>query len=161
MFDRAKRSRAEIVYVSERGRERERWRYGPPANGPPLRVVAQGLGNPCRHCLQLIREGDEKLVLAYRPFDHAQPYAETGPVFLHAADCPRYEADALPAWFAHLTPALVRGYSAEDWIVYETGRVVPGTELADTCRSLLARDDVAYVHIRSKFNCFQARVERG
>ena len=55
----------------------------------------------------------------------------------------------------------MRGYSAEDWIVYETGRVVPGTELADTCRSLLGRDDVAYVHIRSKFNCFQARVERG
>lgn len=134
---------------------------GPDAHGQPaLRAVAQGLGNPCRHCLQLIREGDEKLVLAYRPFGHAQPYAETGPVFLHAADCPRYEADTLPAWFAHLTPALVRGYSAEDWIVYETGQVVPGTELADACRAILARDDVAYVHIRSKFNCFQARVER-
>lgn len=135
---------------------------GPDAHGQPALVAtAEGSGNPCRHCLGLIREGDRKLVLAYRPFGHAQPYAETGPIFLHADDCTRYEADALPAWFAHLTPALVRGYGANDWIVYETGRVVPGTELADACRAILAREDVAYVHIRSKFNCFQARVERG
>jgi len=128
---------------------------------PPLIAVSQGLGNPCRHCLQLIAEGDTKLVLAYRPFSKPQPYAETGPIFLHHADCERYEADRLPAWFAHLAPALVRGYGADDWIVYETGRVVPGTELAQACRDILAREDVAYVHIRSKFNCFQCRVERG
>jgi len=99
-------------------------------------------------------------VLAYRPFGAPQPYAETGPVFLHQASCERYEADNLPAWFAHLALALVRGYDANDWIVYETGRVVPGRELADACRDILARTDVAYVHIRSKFNCFQCRVER-
>ena len=135
---------------------------GPDAHGQaPLSAVARGLGNPCRHCLQLIADGDTKLVLAYRPFGAPQPYAETGPVFLHQADCERYEADALPAWFAHLAPALVRGYAANDWIVYETGRVMPGAELADACRAILAREDVAYVHIRSKFNCFQCRVERG
>lgn len=127
---------------------------------PPLAQPSSGLGNPCRHCLQLIAPGDTKLVLAYRPFDTAQPYAETGPVFLHQDDCERYEADALPAWFAHLAPALVRGYDVNDWIVYETGRVVPGAELAQACRDILARPDVAYVHIRSKFNCFQCRVER-
>jgi len=128
---------------------------------PPLAAVAQGPGNPCRHCLQLIHEGDTKLVLAYRPFSEPQPYAETGPIFLHQSACERYEADTLPTWFAYLAPALVRGYGADDWIVYETGRVVPGAELADACRAILARDDVAYVHIRSKFNCFQCRVERG
>jgi hypothetical protein len=134
---------------------------GPDAHGqPPLSIVAEGLANPCRHCLQLIAEGDRKLVLAYRPFGAPQPYAETGPIFLHAADCPRYDAHELPAWFAFLSPALVRGYDARDWIVYETGQVVPGAALADTCRALLAREDVAYVHIRSKFNCFQCSVER-
>lgn len=135
---------------------------GPDAHGQtPLKATAHGLGNPCRHCLNLIAEGDTKLILAYRPFDHTQPYAETGPIFLHATCCERYEAEALPAWFTHLAPALVRGYDAKDWIVYETGRVVPGHELADACRAILAREDVAYVHIRSKFNCFQCRVERG
>ena len=90
-----------------------------------------------------------------------QPYAETGQILLHATNCGRYEAGTSPAWFAHLAPALVRGYDAKDWIVYETGQVVPGQDVADACRAILAREDVAYVHIRSKFNCFQCRVERG
>lgn len=134
---------------------------GADANGQPaIRRAAQGLANPCRHCLQLIPEGEQKLVLAYRPFERTQPYAEVGPVFLHAGECPRYEADALPAWFAYLTPAVIRGYDQDDWINYETGAVVPGPELTATCQRILADPDVAYVHIRSKFNCFQCRVDR-
>lgn len=138
------------------------WRAGgPDAHGQrPLSMPAQGTGNPCRHCLGLIAEGQGKLVLAHRPFGHAQPYAETGPIFVHQAGCARYEAEALPGWMAFLQPALVRGYGEDDWIRYETGRVVPGGELEAACRQILADPAVAYVHIRSKFNCFQCRVER-
>jgi len=136
-------------------------RGGPDANGQPaLRRHAQGTMNPCRHCLQLIREGDETLVLSWRPFDDLQPYAEAGPIFLHAGDCPRYASDRLPSWFAHLQPALLRGYGADDWIRYDTGQVLPGTELDPACRTLLQDSDVAYVHVRSKFNCFLCRVVR-
>ena len=47
---------------------------GPDANGQaPLRMAAHGLSNPCRHCLDLIAEGDEMLVLAHRPFSRLQP----------------------------------------------------------------------------------------
>ena len=134
---------------------------GPDANGrPPLRRVAEGVANPCRHCLGLIAEGDEKLVLGYRPFPALQPYAETGPVFLHARACARYEAGVLPAWFDFLDPALVRGYDADDWILYETGAVVRGPELRVACERILADAAVAYVHVRSKFGCFQCRVDR-
>lgn len=126
----------------------------------PLRRTAQGQGNPCRHCLQLIEEGEEKLVLAYRPFEEPQAYAEVGPIFLHARECPHYEAAQLPAWFAYLSPALVRGYDAQDWIVYETGTVVDGAALTSTCERIFAHPEVAYIHIRSKFNCFQCRVDR-
>ncbi len=128
---------------------------------PALRRIAQGMMNPCRHCLQLIDDGDEMLVFSYRPFDQAQPYAETGPVFLHAAECQRYDSDRLPPWFAYMTPAVIRGYGSDDWIKYETGAVVPGGDLTATCHKILADPDVAYVHIRSKFNCFQCRVDRG
>lgn len=135
---------------------------GPDANGQaPLRRRAEGLANPCRHCLGLIAEGDEKLVLAWRPFGAAQPYAETGPIFLHASACDRYEGDRLPDWFPFLQPAVVRGYDADDWILYETGQVVPGEQLDGACRSILSDPGVAYVHVRSKFNCFQCRVDRG
>jgi hypothetical protein len=118
------------------------------------------MANPCRHCLQLIADGDEKLVLSYRPFPEAQPYAETGPIFLHKHECAHYEAERLPAWFAFLTPAIIRGYGQDDWIKYETGEVVSGGDLAATCHTILSNPDVAYVHIRSKFNCFQCRVDR-
>src|SRR5882762_5783410 len=137
-------------------------RGGPDANGQPaLLRVAEGWANPCRHCLGLIVEGDEKLVLAYRPFDELQPYAETGPIFLHKSSCDRYESESLPAWFDYLDPAIVRGYGDDHWIRYDTGNVVPGTELTTACRSILGDATVAYVHVRSKFNCFQCRVERG
>lgn len=131
------------------------------ANGQPaVTAVAHGGSNPCRHCLRLIAEGDQKLVLAHRPFDRLQPYAEVGPIFLHADACERYESDKLPLWFAYLQPAVIRGYDQQDWIRYDTGHVVPGGELAEACEKILSNSQVAYVHIRSKFNCFQCRVDR-
>lgn len=127
---------------------------------PPVRRVAQGLMNPCRHCLQLIADGDEKLILSYRPFAEIQPYAEVGPIFLHAGACTHYESDRLPDWFAYMEPAVIRGYGRDDWIKYETGAVVSGKDLTARCHKILADPDVAYVHIRSKFNCFQCHVTR-
>ncbi len=143
--------------------EVERIRHGgPDANGQrAVTRLAEGVANPCRHCLALISEGDEKLVLAYRPFDSLQPYAESGPIFLHATACDRYESDCLPAWFDFMDPAIIRGYGSDDWIRYETGDVVRGAALTAACQRILADATVAYVHIRSKFNCFQCRVDRG
>ena len=136
-------------------------RGAPDANGQPALVrIAEGWANPCRHCLGLIMDGEEKLVLAYRPFDTVQPYAETGPIFLHKNACERYHRDALPAWFAHLDPAVIRGYGADHWIRYDTGDVVRGPELTAACERILADATIAYVHIRSKYNCFQCRVDR-
>lgn len=135
---------------------------GADANGQPaLTRMAEGGANPCRHCLGLIKDGEEKLVFAYRPFGAAQPYAEIGPVFLHRASCTRYDADKLPAWFAFLDPAAIRGYDAQDWIRYDTGKVVRGAELTSACENILRDPSVAYAHIRSKFGCFQCRVDRG
>jgi hypothetical protein len=134
---------------------------GADANGQPaLLQTADAGANPCRHCLGLIAEGSPMLVLSWRPFGTVQPYAESGPIFLHAEECERYQSDHLPAWFAHFDPAIVRGYDGDDWIRYETARVVKGEEIAATCESLLENPEVAYVHIRSKFNCFQCRVAR-
>lgn len=134
---------------------------GPDANGLSAVVKrAEGPANPCRHCLQLIAEGDDKLVLSYRPFNAVQPYAEAGPIFLHRQTCSRYEDDVLPAWFAHLQPALVLGYGHDDWIRYEAGGVVQGMQLGDLCRATLGDPEISYVHIRSRYGCFQCRVER-
>ncbi|HEY8152880.1 MAG TPA: DUF1203 domain-containing protein [Myxococcota bacterium] len=136
-------------------------RGGIDANGQPaLTRIAEGVANPCRHCLGLIAEGEEKLVLAWRPFDGLHPYAEVGPIFLHRNSCERYASESLPTWFDFMTPAIIRGYGSDDWIRYDTGSVVSGPELTGACQRILGDASVAYVHIRSKFNCFQCRVDR-
>lgn len=132
------------------------------ANGQKaIQQKADGGRNPCRHCLQLIQAGSPMLVLAYRPFAHLQPYAELGPVFLHQQSCPRYQQPHFPTWFDYMDPALVRGYDSNDWICYETGAVLAGRDLARHSADILANPNVSYVHVRSKFNCFQCRVDRG
>jgi Protein of unknown function (DUF1203) len=66
------------------------------ANGlAPERGVTPADGYPCRHCLGLIAKGDSYLTLAHRPFTILQPYAELGPIFLHADDCRRSAAAAM------------------------------------------------------------------
>ena len=136
---------------------------GPDANGRgPERRISDGDHIPCRHCLQEIAAGEPYLIAAYRPFPQLQPYAERGPIFLHAEACPRYADEHVPPrMFRDWLHLLVRGYGAEHRIVYGTGGRIDATELADVAAELLARDDVAYVHVRSaQYNCYQCRVER-
>lgn len=125
----------------------------------PEKAVSPG-GMPCRHCLGEIGEGEGMLILAYRPFSALQPYAETGPIFLHADECQRYpETDALPPMLES-PDYIVRGYGENERIVYGTGAVTATDQIAARASELLKRDDVAYVHVRSaRNNCFQCRID--
>lgn len=137
---------------------------GPDAYGiTPERRVSDGDGVPCRHCLAPVAKDAAYLVLAYRPFPALQPYAETGPIFLHAEPCERAdEAAGLPDMFHESSDHILRGYGPDDRIVYGTGAVTPTGEIAARAEALLARADVAYIHMRSaRNNCFQCRIERG
>lgn len=129
----------------------------------PERHISDGDGNPCRHCLNEIPEGRPFLILAYRPFDTFQPYAETGPIFLCAGLCERHpDSSTTPEMFLGWERLLVKGYSFDHRIVYGTGGVVPASEVAARSAEILERPDIAYVDLRSaQYNCFQARVFRG
>ena len=135
---------------------------GPDAYGnPPERVLATGSGNPCRHCLDFVPEGAEMLILAHRPFDRLQPYAETGPIFLCAGECAAWSGAGVPPILQTSPDFLLKGYTAEARISYGTGRVVARTEVADYAASLLERADIAFVDVRSaRNNCFQLRITR-
>lgn len=128
----------------------------------PERKISDGVGVPCRHCLNNVAAGEPYLVFAYRPFPAPQPYAETGPIFLHAEECPRAtETGRLPELFARTRDYILRGYGADDRIVYGTGMVTETPEIVQTATALLMRPDVAYVHMRSaRNNCYQCRIER-
>lgn len=126
----------------------------------PERRLSPG-GYPCRHCLGEIAEGEAYLTLAYRPFPALQPYAETGPIFLHADACPRYAATEVLPPMLESPDYIVRGYGADDRIVYGSGGVVPTTAIVTRALDLLADPQIAYLHVRSaRNNCYQCRIER-
>jgi hypothetical protein len=132
------------------------------ANGQqPERAIAPQGGLPCRHCLEDIKQGEPYLVLAHRPFPARQPYAEVGPIFLHAEHCRRGGGDGkLPA-FLDSSEYIVRGYGKNDRIVYGTGRVTPTAEIPSVAEELLADPRVAYLHVRSATNnCYHCRIDR-
>ncbi|MCD2181503.1 DUF1203 domain-containing protein [Rhizobium sp. GN54] len=137
------------------------WNGGPDAYGmTPERAVSDGDGVPCRHCLNSVRAGEAYLILAHRPFPDPQPYAETGPIFLHAAPCPAYAGPGLPPMLES-RDYIVRGYDDRDRIVYGTGAVTPTGEIAGYAEALLERTDIAYVHVRSaRNNCYQCKIVR-
>lgn len=135
---------------------------GPDAYGLPAeRTISDGVRNPCRSCLHDVPEGAKMLILAARPFPDPQPYAETGPIFLCADDCVPWSGMNLPPILTTSPDFLLKGYSHDHRIIYGTGKVVAQSDLESYAGGLLAREDVAYVDVRSsRNNCFQTRITR-
>lgn len=136
-------------------------RDGADANGHlPERSVSNGKGVPCRHCMDIVPAGQEFLILSHRPFPEAQPYAEQGPIFLCAEPCKRADTMAFPA-FLQSPEYILRGYSTDNRIVYGSGAVVDTPKIPEAAEALLAREDIAYLHVRSASNnCYHLRIER-
>lgn len=129
--------------------------YGFPAH----KEVATGRA-PCRHCLELVREGTEELLLfTYDPFRDVNALPLPGPVYLHAEACPRYMTSGL-------FPAVVRGrqltfdaYSTDGtFLLAAFAREGNEEEVAGR---VFARADVKFIHVRStEAGCFLFRLER-
>jgi hypothetical protein len=152
----------QIVFTPMTADESEAFRLDKPdAYGQkPERSIVSGT-LPCRACLGHIRDGEAALLLAYRPFPSPQPYAETGPIFIHAESCGAYAAREILPPMLDSTDYIVRGYGSDNRIVYGTGAVTLTDKIAQRASELLTRDDIAYVHVRSaRNNCYQCRIER-
>lgn len=127
----------------------------------PERLLSDGDGNPCRHCLDFIPAGAGLLILAHRPFRGLHPYAETGPIFLCADACRRHEATRRPPIFADTPSYLIKGYDIGERIVYGTGRIAPTARIEEEAEAILENPRVAYIHVRSaRNNCYQFRIDR-
>ena len=138
-------------------------RGGLDANGQPAeRSISDGGGNPCRHCLKDIPQGIPMLILALRPFNKLQPYAECGPIFLCAEECERHaETRSQPEYLSSREQVLLKGYTIQEWIEYGTGQLVSPDQIRAVSEHILKNPDVAFVDIRSATNnCFQARIHR-
>jgi Protein of unknown function (DUF1203) len=139
------------------------WRNGAPdANGLPAELnIAESDGYPCRHCLKLIPKGATYLTVGHRPFPSLQPYAEVGPLFVHAADCQRGGGDAKIPAFLDSALYLVRGYGADDRIVPGTGTIEPTDGIPTAAETKFEDPAVRYLHVRSASNnCYHCRIDR-
>ena len=135
---------------------------GADANGqPPERQVSDGAGVPCRHCLHPVGSGEPYLILAHRPFPKPQPYAEMGPIFLHAESCPRHAGNGEVPDMLRSPQYILRGYNADDRIVYGSGQIVPTPQIPREAARMFKDARIAYVHVRSASNnCYQCRIDR-
>lgn len=155
---------ADIVFRAlDTGTVRALQHGGPDAYGFKAEVaISDGDGMPCRHCLGNIEAGEEYLVLAHRPFPADQPFAETGPIFLHARECKAAATGPrLPEILTQSPRYILRGYGHDDRIRYGTGKVVEQADITTYAAELLGNPEIAYIHVRSAANnCYQARIER-
>ncbi len=129
----------------------------------PEHAISNGNGNRCRHCLRLIPEGQAYLIVAHRPFASLNPYSECGPLFVCAEECDRFEPkdDDLPETLRSSPDYLIKGYSADERIVYGTGSIVSPDVMSKRVAEIFSDPAIAFIHIRSaRNNCYQARIDR-
>lgn len=110
-------------------------------------VMDEEGGAPLRCCLRDSRPGEELVLASVTPPGPLGPYAESGPVYLHAARCPGPAEAGYPGEFRSRTQVF-RAYSADGRIV--GGRVVePDDDQEAVARELLAEPGVAFLHSRN------------
>lgn len=130
------------------------------SRGHRLHVRHDAERHQCRVCLQLTEPGEGYVALSYSPFPVSQPYAESGPIFIHERACTPYaDRETYPPEFPR-KDVVLRAYGTNDEIVDAAyvGNRGPEEALAD----LFANPEVAYVHARnSTYGCFMFRVDRG
>lgn len=126
---------------------------------PTYRVDDEG-GAPLRCCLRDSRPGEHIELIGYCPFRQTGPYAEVGPVFIHADECAGYPAtDRYPDEFRD-RPQVFRAYRADGTIA--GGRLVkPEHEREEAIRELFADPEIAFLHSRNViYGCFMFEISR-
>ncbi len=130
-------------------------------NTPPPFVDGNG-GWPLRCCLRDSRPGDQLVTVAWSPFPWRGPYAESGPVVLHAQDCGTPDRDdQVPTQF-HGRRQILRPYGVDRRIAYDHCRFVePDDDLSATIVELLDVEDIVFIHARNvPSGCYSFTVQR-
>jgi hypothetical protein len=115
-------------------------------------------GYPCRHCLRWAKPGERVILFPYASIPPGHPYSETGPIFVHAEPCKRYDATGeYPSDFRN--GRAFRAYDANyDMIDAE---VANGNDPEATIEKLFRNPKTEFVDARSVTRgCFTFRIQR-
>jgi hypothetical protein len=122
--------------------------------------VAKVGGSPLRCCLRESEPGERIALISYRPFPWPGPYAEVGPVFVHAEECGGYiETSRYPEGFAKRRQ-LLRAYNHRHEIS-DAIQAINGDQTVQILSWLLARPEVDFVHSRNvEWGCYMFSARR-
>ena len=123
--------------------------------GHDLHVITST--EPCRVCLRIAKSPERYILLSYQPLPDTSPYAEVGPIFVHADRCEPYgDVRAFPPDFAQRRLVL-RAYGHEGQIV--EALVADAGTAQERAAALLADTRAAEVHVRHEsYTCFDFKI---
>lgn len=126
------------------------WSTGVDDNGDAVVPFVDGDGGwPLRCCLTDSRPGDELAIVAWSPFPWGGPFAERGPIVVHARPCDGPAGAGVPPQFLDRAQ-VVRPYGADRRITYDHVRLVEaGGGLPGAIAAALADPAVDFVHARN------------
>jgi len=119
----------------------------------------QSVVAPCRHCLRIPLVAEDMILISYRALPDSGPYAEVGPIFVHARVCERYaDVASFPRDFLSRS-LVIRAYDIDgriaDAVVAQPGEAEPAAY------AFLQNDAIAEVHVRHiSYTCFDFKIIR-
>ena len=125
-----------------------------------LRRVADG-PSPCRHCLRDARDGEDLLLLSWHLPRPRGIYWTPSPIFLHAGDCPRFDAPDVIPDIVRSRLVSVRAYDAGGMCLYDLGHAGEGADIDAPLTRAIGDRRTAFVNIHTaKPGCLLCQVER-
>jgi hypothetical protein len=115
-------------------------------------------GYPCRHCLRWAQPGERMVLFPFAAIAPGRPYSESGPIFVHAEPCERYEkTNEFPSDFRE--GRVVRAYNAQRDLI--AAEVANGEGPEAVIERFLQQPETAFVHVRSaSHGCYTMEAER-
>ena len=115
-------------------------------------------GYPCRHCLRWARPGEHVILFPYAAIPSGYPYSESGPIFVHAEPCERYNVtQEYPADFR--SGRVFRAYNANYQIIDAV--IENGDQPEAVIEKLFENPETAFMHARSvTHGCYTFSIER-
>lgn len=139
-----------VIAGADRGQLDELWSTGRDHGGNPVEPFVDHDGDwPLRCCLSDSQPGDEVAIVAWSPFPWQGPYAELGPIVIHARPCAGVAGHGIPEAFLSRRQ-VVRPYVIDRRIAYDRIAIVqPDGSLPGVVADALAHDDIDFALVRN------------
>jgi Protein of unknown function (DUF1203) len=125
-------------------------------------IVDEQGGSPLRCCLRPAPPGDRLVLIAYQPFSRPGPYAEVGPVFVHAERCGGYTAPSqYPAGYRDWPTLIFRPYHVDGRMAYAEIAMVDGPQAEQVIDRIFADPTIEMIHSRNVYaGCYMFAIHR-